>query len=56
MTKEIECIVICNTRLGYTLPPHRCASIAEAVGYAKRLEMSYKIFVDRKLVEWGHSD
>ena len=56
MTNEIECTVICNTSFGYTLPPHRCTSIDEVVEYAKRLEMSYKIFVDRKLVEWGHCD
>lgn len=51
--KEKECIVICNTRLGYCTPPVKCKSISEAIRYAKDRGMAYRIFVDGRCVERG---
>ena len=53
MAKAKECVVICNTKLGYCITPYKCKSIAEAIRYAKDLEMAYRIFVDGKLVKSG---
>lgn len=43
-----KCIIICNTRWGYCMTPKKCKSIAEAIRYAKEMEMAFRIFV-------GHS-
>lgn len=48
-----ECIVICNTRLGYCTPPVKCKSISEAIRYANDMGMAYRIFVDGRCVKRG---
>ena len=53
MGKAIECTVICNTRWGYCMQPVKCKSIADAIRYAKEMEMAYRIFVNGKLVRKG---
>lgn len=51
--KSKECTVICNTKLGYCMTPHKCKSINEAIRYAKRLDMAYRIFIGGKCVKSG---
>ena len=43
-----ECTIICNTRWGYCMTPKKCKSIAEAIRYAKEMEMAFRIFVNGK--------
>ena len=53
MAKAKECTVICNTKWGYCMAPHKCNSIREAVRYAKELGMAYRVFVDGECVRSG---
>ena len=53
MAKAIPCTVICNTRNGYCLTPKECASISEAIKYAKETKLAYRIFVDNKVIKRG---
>lgn len=53
MAKAKECIVICNTKWGYCMQPHKCKSISEAIRYAKEMGMAYSIFVDGVCVKRG---
>ena len=53
MAKAKECTIILNTRWGYCMQPVKCKSIAEAIRYAKEMEMAYRIFIDGKLVKKG---
>ena len=46
-----ECTVICNTRWGYCMTPKKCKSIAEAIRYAKEMEMAFRIFVNGKCIK-----
>lgn len=46
MAKAKECIVICNTRWGYCMKPHKCKSITEALKYAKEMGMAYRIYTN----------
>ena len=48
-----ECTVICNTRWGYCMTPKKCKSIAEAIRYAKEMEMAFRIFVNGKCIKSG---
>ena len=48
-----ECTVIVNTRWGYCMEPKKCKSIAEAVKYAKEMEMAYRVFVGGECVKRG---
>ena len=53
MAKAKKCIAICNTKNGYELLPEECKSIAEAIRYAKKLGMAYRIFIDGACVKSG---
>lgn len=53
MAKAKECYVVCNTKWGYCMQPHKCKSISEAIRYANDLGMAYRIFVDGKCVKSG---
>ena len=53
MAKAKECIIICNTKWGYCMTPHKCKSISEVIRYAKDMDMAYRIFVDGKCVKSG---
>lgn len=48
-----ECTVICNTRWVYCMTPKKCKSIAEAIRYAKEMEMAFRIFVNGKCIKSG---
>ncbi len=53
MAKAKECIVICNTKWGYCMAPHKCKSIREAIRYAKGTGMAYRIYVNGECVKNG---
>lgn len=53
MATAKECTVVCNTKNGYCLTPHKFKSIREAVRYAKELGMAYRVFVDGQCVRRG---
>lgn len=42
--EAIPCVVICNTKWGYTMAPHRSPSIRAGVRYAKSLGLAYRIY------------
>ncbi len=42
--EAIPCVVICNTKWGYTMAPHEASSIREAVRYAKSLGLAYRVY------------
>ena len=46
-----ECTIICITKGGCKLPPHKCNSISEAIRYADMLGTAYKIFIDGECVK-----
>lgn len=53
MAKAKECVVICNTKWGYSMTPHKCKSIREAIRYTKEMKMAYRIFIDGICVKSG---
>lgn len=53
MAKAKECTVICNTKWGYCMTPHKCKSIREAIRYAKEQDMAYRVFIGETCIKSG---